>query len=923
MQVRTILDHIYFNPVDYPYRAIFSHTLPPGASVSYFGAFKGLTKRKPTFFSKNAPSIQSLSRMRPKQLVSQISRSQWGKVQEAKLMPTYDNFPRDGSYPATKIRTSVDEADAPNTFQSKLHLRLPRGYHRVLLAYEETLPLFRGHRVFRLPFPTGVDDKIDFSLSYRAGKTSLKRSNLKKLHCRGAQKKEHLRCSWTKNKPKRAGLFFFRPKNRALSWISGKDPSSNKRYLFAQVRMQLPKNTKRDAAEQAVFLLDTSLSNSPDTFAAYVKLLRSILKNNRSLRRFNILFFDVSARWGNPRGWWKNTPRQRKKVFRLLDQLVLEGATHFARMFDKLARPSWHRRVRSSTKKKVDIFVLSDGQISWGHQMLDAMFAGFHKRSVWSFPRFFSYQMGFRGENTAVLRRFASGRGAFFPCIGQGGLLRCSTAHTLPAFQVQKVELKGIGARDILVSGRQPYLFSGSSFSIAAQHAQDGPAMLLVHGRYMGKKMTKRFRFKVKTHGDLGPRAWAELAISQMMELRDGSVLPLIMAFSQHFRIPNTHCYYKFLAPGETYQHHSLRSERLQQKIRDLSRFIATKRRKKGRAFSKKHQWLTLLKRMTNQFMLTKTRSGRTVHKLLRVLPASHFRFRKVRTRKLLLQKKTTKAYLKKRLKVREHFAPFIKEAKKRLKRSPGAAVKVLSSIVELHPTNPEALRLVGYYLSAWGLHHQAAAVFFRVLEKRYFEPHAFRDVAHALLQLKRYGLAAALYEIMLAGHWQSRFRGFRTLAREEYALLIFEALRDRRLSARIRKILKKRRFQLALKPPKARLRVTVTWNTDNTDIDLWVTGPSKQKCHHRKRSTRDGGRLLSDVTRGYGPERYENKRARKGRYHVQLQFFGNASSTFGNETHASVLITRYAGTRYQKTIRKNIILKHNKQIVSVTTLSF
>ena len=48
---------------------------------------------------------------------------------------------------------------------------------------------------------------------------------------------------------------------------------------------------------------------------------------------------------------------------------------------------------------------------------------------------------------------------------------------------------------------------------------------------------------------------------------------------------------------------------------------------------------------------------------------------------------------------------------------------------------------------------------------------------------------------------------------------------------------------------------VTLTWDTNGTDVDLYVIDPSGNcSCYYHKK-TADGGELDVDITGGYGPE--------------------------------------------------------------------
>src|SRR5205807_9374967 len=96
-------------------------------------------------------------------------------------------------------------------------------------------------------------------------------------------------------------------------------------------------------------------------------------------------------------------------------------------------------------------------------------------------------------------------------------------------------------------------------------------------------------------------------------------------------------------------------------------------------------------------------------------------------------------------------------------------------------------------------------------------------------------------------------------------------------------------------------LRVTISWNTDATDVDLWVIEPDGTKCFYQHNRTASGGELSQDQTQGYGPERYQIKQARRGVYRVLVHYFAINRNLLGGETHVDVVVTRYAGTPREK----------------------
>lgn len=69
-------------------------------------------------------------------------------------------------------------------------------------------------------------------------------------------------------------------------------------------------------------------------------------------------------------------------------------------------------------------------------------------------------------------------------------------------------------------------------------------------------------------------------------------------------------------------------------------------------------------------------------------------------------------------------------------------------------------------------------------------------------------------------------------------------------------------------------LRVVVDWNTDATDLDLWVDEPHGERAIYSHQRTASGGHLSDDMTNGYGPEEYFLRRAFPGTYTVQAHVF-------------------------------------------------
>jgi len=65
------------------------------------------------------------------------------------------------------------------------------------------------------------------------------------------------------------------------------------------------------------------------------------------------------------------------------------------------------------------------------------------------------------------------------------------------------------------------------------------------------------------------------------------------------------------------------------------------------------------------------------------------------------------------------------------------------------------------------------------------------------------------------------------------------------------------------------------------------------------------GGRISHDFTRGLGPEQFLLKKAAKGRYKVEVNYFGDTQVKLAGETSIMVEVYTNYGTQQQK---RNVI---------------
>lgn len=97
----------------------------------------------------------------------------------------------------------------------------------------------------------------------------------------------------------------------------------------------------------------------------------------------------------------------------------------------------------------------------------------------------------------------------------------------------------------------------------------------------------------------------------------------------------------------------------------------------------------------------------------------------------------------------------------------------------------------------------------------------------------------------------------------------------------------------------RPKLRIILSWDTNNTDLDLHVVTPDGEHSYYGNRVLKNGGALDIDVTTGYGPEIFSSPAPANGTYLVYLNYFGGNSEK--EITTANITILTNEGTASEK----------------------
>jgi tetratricopeptide (TPR) repeat protein len=242
-------------------------------------------------------------------------------------------------------------------------------------------------------------------------------------------------------------------------------------------------------------------------------------------------------------------------------------------------------------------------------------------------------------------------------------------------------------------------------------------------------------------------------------------------------------------------------------------------------------------------------------------------------------------------------------------KGRPELAVRVLSNLAEMDLENRHLLRILGYRLLQAKQPRLAIPVFRKVLVLAPEEPQSYRDLGLAYDADRQFQKAVDQLAEVVMRPWHGRFPEIELIALAELNAIVANA---------------GQRLDIArLDPRLARnlpldLRVVLTWDADNTDIDLWVTDPNGEKAYYGNRLTYQGGRMSLDFTGGYGPEEFSLKVAKPGTYKVEANFYGHRQQTVAGATTLQVKLTTGFGTGAAQEQVVTLRLKGASEVVYV-----
>lgn len=259
------------------------------------------------------------------------------------------------------------------------------------------------------------------------------------------------------------------------------------------------------------------------------------------------------------------------------------------------------------------------------------------------------------------------------------------------------------------------------------------------------------------------------------------------------------------------------------------------------------------------------------------------------------------KKYLELRSKYETSISYFIDVADLFFKRNqPKTATKILSNVAEVDLNNYELLRSLAYKLEEYKQYNKVVYIYKEILELRPEDIQSYRDLALAYEMNNEHQKSLDLLNQVVNGELllkdeERRYKGIEAISFLELNRLI--NLKNSTIDTSKIKV-KKASTPLDL-------RIVIDWNHNDTDIDLWVIDPNKEKCYYKHTKTKIGGLISDDMTEGFGPEQFTLKNAIKGKYEIKAKYYSNSQQKISGPTFLKMTVFKnYGKENEEKTVR-------------------
>ena len=898
-RARVLIDCFYYNDREQPLEGDFKLRLPDDASLYYFAFGESKYEYAPddkwivNEFQKNGTTPVSLEPDR----IRQQRQDDWKNCKEARMAERAKAAFAYNRTMRRKIDPALVEWSGAGVFNAKVFPLNPKKMHRIVMGYDVNLLRTPSGWNYELDLPERpgqcqVDVRVSKSEQTDVTVESHVRDNGSD-QAEGLSHYEHFR--WTNPKPGAVKINLQRAGETLLTSAADQQEP----FWGIQFAPELPVEQVK-SNQRAIFMLDTSLSSSPDKFNVWLKLMEATLNQNRdSLKQFNVLFFDVGSSFWKT-GYVDNTPENVAALLETCNELSLEGATDLYGAVEKITQADW---VCSENKPGPDLFLLSDGAANWGETNVRLIQQQLTQHSVGSL---FAYQTGLTGTAIRNLRFLANrSGGAVFSVATESEIETAATAHRNRPWKIDSIDVAG--ATDVMTAGRVEWVYPGQTLIMVGRGKPEKEIQLELT-QLRKKKIVSLNPELVKS--ELAARLYGQVAVGQLESL-GGRVSEVATSYARHFRITGRTCSLVMLETEAEYEQFGIKPQEdlfvIQSK--QASELIAdTLEQFSSQLADPKAQMMAWLKRM-------ETMPGME----FRIPTALQLALDKIKFESISVPLQTdpqtkhssAKEYLAALTQQKLDYDLVAAESRRRSATSIDDAVKVFSSLIERNPGDLIIARDVAFTAMELDRPAQAYPLLLKVAYARPYEASVYPAIGQCLARLEKADMAIPFYELALNAKFQNRDKDYHRIVAAEYLHLLSQITRGK-LKTSIPEFVAARKQTLhqTLGFETADLVVTMQWNTDQTDVDLHIVEPTGEECSYQNKKTRIGGQITRDITTGFGPEMYVLKEAPTGKYDVLVKLFANNQSRTSLRNKVHLTFYQNYGTENELIRRETVLLK-------------
>ncbi len=684
-------------------------------------------------------------------------------------------------------------------------------------------------------------------------------------------------------------------------------------YFAANYRISLPEKPQENLPEDAIFLLDLSLSSNPDKFNVWLTLINEILSKNRDvIKRFAILTFNIDQQWYK-RHYERNNTYNQQVFMEYANTLALEGATDLYSALQEASRPEWIKEGKRSPKH---IFLMSDADCNWGETNIHTF-----KSLLNPGDRIHTYKTGLSGTNVTILNYLSKISGGFaFTVTGEEEAELTARSFRYKPWTIENIVVEGV--KDFLISGQPIQLYNGQKLIFTGREIPSGNIRIDVTDGTEKRSLVYKTPEKIKTN--LTSRIYGQIAMADL-ENYGFQAEEAAVNYSTYYRVPGLYTSLLMLESEYDYEKYGIddsdASDFVEENlvadiIEKLEKSNATATLGQGKA-----DFIRRLQYLSDKSELRLNISDE-LDEYAKGLDESMFTV-KIKPRQFRVWKSEQQSTEEQQLLGDDdiRFDNGYKLSKKRIKSyGKPDALKLLSSVIEKNAGDIQTCRDVARVAIEQDMGDHAYYLMRRIIDWREHEALAYLTAADALANAGYIDLALIYYYICLESDWDSDYGSIETISAFKCLLYLNELEKTGNytitekgktfigyMKQKVKDLLAKDDMENI---DTADVVVVVNWNLDNTDIDLHVLEPTGEECYYSNPETEIGGKLTMDVTDGYGPEMYVLQHAQPGKYAVSLDYYSDSQTRSASKAKAYIDIYRNLGKPSQKVSRKVIELR-------------